>query len=74
MYRVLKRDKLTQNKTDRNIANVSVLLPFLEKYQGKQPFSFLSSDNCISGILYLKFELKIYLRKNIIAQNVFLPL
>ena len=38
------------------------------------PFSFLSSDNCISGILYLKFEYKLYLRKDIIAEKVFLPL
>ena len=32
------------------------------------------TDNCISGILYLKFEEKIYLSKNIIAKKVFLPL
>ena len=37
------------------------------------PFSVLSSDNCISGILYLKFQWKIYSRKNIIAKKVFLP-
>ena len=38
------------------------------------PFSFLPFDNCISGILYLKFEEKIYLSKNIIAKKVFLPI
>ena len=38
------------------------------------PFSFLLFDNCISGILYLKFEEKIYLSKNIIAKKVFLPI
>ena len=36
------------------------------------PFSFLPFDNCILGILYLKFEEKIYLSKNIIAKKVFL--
>ena len=36
------------------------------------PFSFLSFDNCISGILYLKFEEKI--GKNIIAKKVVLSL
>ena len=55
LYRVNKRDK-----TDRNVANFSVLLLFLEKHQGKVPFSFLPFSNCISGILYLKFEEKIY--------------
>ena len=35
---------------------------------------FLPFDNCISGILYLKFEEKIYLSKNIIAKKVFLLL
>ena len=35
---------------------------------------FLPFDNCISGILYLKFEEKIYLGKNIIAKKVFLPI
>ena len=38
------------------------------------PFSFLPFDNCISGILYFKFEEKIYLGKNIIAKKVFLSL
>ena len=38
------------------------------------PFSFLPFDNCISGILYLKLEEKIYLSKNVIAKKVFLPL
>ena len=37
------------------------------------PFSFLPFDNCISGILYLQFEAKIYLDKNIIAKKVFCP-
>ena len=54
---IVFQKEITQNKTARNIANFSVLLLFLEKkYQGKAPLSFLSSDNCISGILYLKFE------------------
>ena len=53
---VLLRE-ITQNKTNMNIANFSVLLLFFEKkYQGKVPFSFLPFDNCISGILYLKFK------------------
>ena len=38
------------------------------------PFSFLPFYNCISGILYLKFEEKIYLGKNIIAKKVVLSL
>ena len=38
------------------------------------PFSVLPFGSCISGILYLKFEEKIYLGKNIIAKKVFLPL
>ena len=67
---VLLRE-ITQNKTDRNIANFGY---FWKKYQGKVPFSFLPFDNCISGILYLKFEEKIYLSKNIIAKKVFLPI
>ena len=37
-------------------------------------FSFLPFDNCISRILYLKFEEKIYLSKNIIVKKVSLPL
>ena len=37
------------------------------------PFSFLPFDSCISGILYLQYEKKIYLSKNIIAKKVFLP-
>ena len=50
-----------------NIANFSVLLLFLKKkYQGKVPFSFLPFDNCISGILYLQFEEKIYLSEKIL--------
>ena len=36
------------------------------------PFSFLSFDYCISGILYLQLEEKIYLSKNIMAKKVFL--
>ena len=32
-------------------------------------FSFLPFDNCISGILYLIFEEKIYLSKNITAKK-----
>ena len=67
---VLLRE-ITQNKTDRNIANFRY---FWKKYQRKVPFSFLPFDNCISGILYLKFEEKIYLSKNIIAKKVFLPI
>ena len=67
---VLLRE-ITQIKTDRNIANFCY---FWKKYQGKVSFSFLPFDNCISGILYLKFEEKIYLGKNIIAKKVFLPL
>ena len=68
--------EITQNKTDRNIANFSVLLLFFfwKKYQEKVPFSFLPFNNCISGILYFKFEEKIYLSKNIIAKKAFLPL
>ena len=66
--------EITQNKTDRNIANLSVLLLFLEKVPGKGALSFLPFNNCISGILYLKFEEKIYLSKNINAKKVFLPL
>ena len=57
-----------------NIANFSVLLLFLKKkYNVKVPFSFRPFDNCISGILYLQFEEKIHLSKNIIAKKVFLP-
>ena len=67
---VLLRE-ITQIKTDRNIANFCYIW---KKYQGKVSFSFLPFDNCISGILYLKFEEKIYLGKNIIAKKVFLPL
>ena len=63
--------EITQIKTDRNIANFCY---FLKKYQGKVHFSFLLFDNCISRILYLKFEEKIYLGKNIIAKKVFLSL
>ena len=44
-----------------NIANFSVLLLFLKKVPGTGAFSFLPFDNCISGILYLQFEEKIYL-------------
>ena len=66
--------EITQNKTDRNIANFSVLLLFLEKYQGKVPFSFLPFNNFISGILHFKSEDKIYFSKNIIAKKAFLPL
>ena len=67
---VLLRE-ITQIKTDRNIANFCY---FWKKYQGKVPFSFRPFDNCISGILYLKFEEKIYLGKDIIAKKVFLSL
>ena len=63
--------EINQNKTDRNIANFCY---FWKKFQGKVPFSFLPFDNCISGILYLKFEEKIYLSKHIIAKKVFLPI
>ena len=48
--------EITQNTTDRNIASFSVLLLILEKVPGKGAFSFLPSDNCISGILYLKYQ------------------
>ena len=64
---------IPQNTTDRNIANFSVLLLILKKVPGKGAFSFLSSVNCISGILYLKFEKKIYFRKNIIEKRYFWP-
>ena len=37
------------------------------------PFSFLSSDNCISGILYLQFEKKICLRKIFLQKRYFCP-
>ena len=69
LYRVTKRDN-SKHKTDRNIAN---FCHFWKKYQGKVPFSFLPFDNCISGILYLKFEEKTYLSKNIIAKRYFCP-
>ena len=54
--------EIPQIKTDRNIANFSVLSLFLffEKVLGKGAFSFLSSDKCISGIFHLKFEKKIF--------------
>ena len=64
IFTVLLRE-ITQNKTDRNIANFCY---FWKKYQGKVPFSFLPFDNCISGISYLKFEEKIYLSKNIVKR------
>ena len=67
---VLLRE-ITQNETDRNNANFCY---YWKKYQGKVPISILPFDNCISGILYLKFEEKIYLGKNIIAKKVFLSL
>ena len=36
-------------------------------------FSVLSSENCISGILYLQFKKNIKLRKNIIEKRYFCP-
>ena len=65
--------EITQIKNDRNIANCCYFWK-KKKYEGKVPFSFLPFENCISGILYLKFEEKIYLGKNIIAKKVFLSL
>ena len=63
--------EITQNET---IGILHIFAIFWKKYQGKVPFSFRPIDNCISGMLYLKFEEKIYLGKNIIAKKVFLPL
>ena len=58
--------ELTQNKTDRNIAHVCY---FWKKYEGKVPFSFLPFDNCISGILYLKYEEKMHVSKILLRKR-----
>ena len=62
--------EITQNKTDKNIANFCY---FLEKVPGKGAF-FFSSIWQLYYQGYLKFEEKIYLSKNIIAKKVFLSI
>ena len=70
---VLLRE-ITQYKTDRNIANLSVLLLFLENVPGKGAFFFSSVRQLYIRDFIFEIWIENILQKNIIAKKVFLPL